>query len=236
MKFAVVGPGKMGRAIARRAIERGHVAGPEMGRVDADAGPGWSERLAGTDVAFEFTRPEAARANVLALLQSGVSVVCGTTGWTPDPAIAEAATRSGPRVDRCPEFLAGNAAVQSDRLLMRANGRRSQLYQATLHEAHHRGKRDMPSGTAKALARLVVEESRSIGPVVEGHLDQPIEPGALHVTATRSGGEPGTHTVSFDGEVDTIEMTHRARSRDRVRARCGARGRMGGATHRHAPL
>ena len=93
MKYALVGYGRMGRAVEEVAAARGHVRGAV---VDPALGEGRLEpvRLGGARMAFEFSLPEVAESNVLTLLAAGVSVVCGTTGWTPSGNLKETVDRS----------------------------------------------------------------------------------------------------------------------------------------------
>ena len=190
MKYAVVGYGKMGRAIDDAARARGHrrVAVVDRSRPVARA------RLAGAEVAFEFTAPSAARAHVLALLKRGVSVVCGTTGWEMDAGELGAAARKGrAAVIVAPNFSVGvnlfYAVVgEAAKRYLRAG------YDPWIAEWHHKAKRDAPSGTARRLATIVRD-------------------GEVPVASVRAGHEPGRHAVGFDGEHDAIVLTHEARGR-----------------------
>ncbi|WP_380083789.1 dihydrodipicolinate reductase C-terminal domain-containing protein [Deinococcus lacus] len=92
-------------------------------------------------------------------------------------------------------------------------------YDALLHEFHHAGKADSPSGTALELAQALqgawVAEGAARQPeLVTGRLDRPRRPEELHLSSTRGGHIPGTHTVIFDSPADSIELTHRARTRE----------------------
>jgi 4-hydroxy-tetrahydrodipicolinate reductase len=86
--------------------------------------------------------------------------------------------------------------------------------QPLLYEIHHRGKKDSPSGTARHLARLLLEHSTTVDRWVEGAPDAQLPPGAMQVSGLRSGSEPGTHVVRFEGSCESITMEHRARNRD----------------------
>lgn len=190
MRLAIVGYGRMGRAIEAVAISRGHEVA-SRGSVEA--------ALAGdVAAAFEFTRPDVASANVRALLAGGVPVVCGTTGWDPsDPEVARAAAEGGVAAVVAPNFSPGMnlfARIVRDAAgMLVARG----LYDPWIVERHHGGKRDAPSGTALRLAGAIEEASGRRPPVA----------------AIRAGHEPGLHAIGFDGEHDAIELTHRARGR-----------------------
>jgi len=192
VKFAVVGYGKMGRAIDDVARARGHRRVAVVDRSGSLA----RARLGGADVAFEFTEPSAARAHVLTLLERGVSVVCGTTGWESDAAeLGKAARRGRAGAIVAPNFSVGvnlfYAVVrEAAERYLRAGG-----YDPWIAEWHHKAKRDAPSGTARRLAAIVREED-------------------VPVASVRAGHEPGRHAVGFDGVHDAVVLTHEARGRE----------------------
>jgi 4-hydroxy-tetrahydrodipicolinate reductase len=139
--------------------------------------------------------------------------VTGTTGWTPDDALRERVRRAGVGVVHAANFSVGvhalyRIAERAARILGAIGG-----YDPAVSEIHHRAKRDVPSGTARRLAEIVGGALGSGGPAVLGHAPGPIAAGAVHVVGLRAGGEPGTHTVLFDGSEDRIELWHRARGR-----------------------
>lgn len=212
MNYALVGYGKMGRAIDDLARARGHV----RRAVVAGAPPGGlrAQALGGADVAFEFTRPAAAPANVLALVQSGVGVVCGTTGWEIDDELRRAADAGTAAVVVAPNFsigmnlflrIVGDAAARLGRV---------GLYDPFVHEAHHRGKRDVPSGTARRLAATLIAGDARRRTVVEGNPAERLPADAVQISSTRAGSEPGRHLVGFDGEHELILLEHRSRGRE----------------------
>lgn len=209
MKVALVGHGRMGREIERVAAERGH-------RIAAVLPRGrWTARsLRGIDVAFEFTEPSAAEANVVALLEHGVAVVCGTTGWdASSPAVLSAVKRSKAGAVVAPNFsvgvaLFGRVVREAARAFASIEG-----YDPYVIEVHHRAKVDAPSGTASSLASIVSGAGRSTRRVRAGMPDGPLSPGDVPVASVRAGREPGTHTVGFDGVDDAVTLTHRSRGR-----------------------
>jgi len=87
-------------------------------------------------------------------------------------------------------------------------------YDVFANEIHHREKADSPSGTAKLISDIIVENFDGKDKVVTERLDRKIEPNEIHVSSTRGGWIPGTHTVVFDSPFDSVELTHRARTRD----------------------
>jgi len=196
VRFALVGYGKMGRAIEAAAAARGHVLSAVVDRSARTAQAKRSiDRAAwrGIGVAFEFTTPAAAKDNVIALLARGVPVVCGTTGWDPaDPDVKRAARSSKAGAVVAPNYSVGmalfyGAVAQAASRYLAAGG-----YDAWVAEWHHRAKVDAPSGTALRLAKLV---------------------GDPPVAAVRAGHEPGRHLVGFDGPHDAVTLEHVARGR-----------------------
>jgi 4-hydroxy-tetrahydrodipicolinate reductase len=217
VRVAIVGYGKMGREVEAAAVARGHAV---VQRIDvAGGGRGVRRRLDAAavrraDVAFEFTAPAAAEANVVALLEAGVAVVCGTTGWSlSSPAVAAASRRAGKGAVIAPNFSVGMAlfaqvvSEAASRFLAAGD------YDPFVLEAHHRAKKDAPSGTALRLAASVAAAAPARAEVVAGLPTGPVRPGAVHVASVRAGLEPGTHTVGFDGLHDVITLCHRARDR-----------------------
>jgi 4-hydroxy-tetrahydrodipicolinate reductase len=207
----------MGREIETVAAARGHevvaiIDPSERGRrVRRRIG---SSELAGAEAAFEFTSPGSAEANVLALLACGIPVVCGTTGWEPDLLALTRATRKARRAAvLAPNFSIGvNLFFRLVKEAARLLGNTDRFDPFVL-EAHHRGKVDAPSGTARRLADLVVEEDPHRWSVQVGVPPGGVPQGAVQVVSVRAGHETGTHTVGFDGEHDQIRLTHQARGR-----------------------
>lgn len=213
MRYALIGYGRMGKAVEERAAARGH----ECTAIVDPAGPGGSldpGKLGGARMAFEFTLPDAAERNVRALLGAGVSVVCGTTGWKPSEDLRAVAKAGGAGCIVAPNFSLGvNLFFRIVDGAARAFGKLG-LHDPFVQESHHRGKVDAPSGTARRLATIVIDADPRLEAVLEGHPDGRIPPGRLQVVSTRAGTEPGTHRVGFDGAHDLITLEHRARGRE----------------------
>ena len=213
MRYALIGYGRMGRAIESQAAGRGHQrvalvnSAEEVAAIDARG-------LGDAEVAFEFTNGSAAEANLRALIEAGIPVVCGTTGWQPSDGWVRLARDASTGVLLAPNFSVGVhlffRVVQHAARLYGALG----LHQPFIHETHHQGKRDVPSGTARKLAEILMESIPGLESVCEGNPAGVIESGTVQISSTRAGVEPGTHTVGFDGEHDAITLVHRAGSRD----------------------
>jgi len=211
----MIGYGRMGRAVDLQASERDH---ERVAIVDLDAPEAESRivplDLAQADVAFEFSVAEAAETNLLALVSSGVSVVCGTTGWEPSAALRETVDASSVGVVLAPNFSVGvnlffRIVDHAARLLATLG-----LHDPFIHEAHHRGKLDAPSGTARRLASIVLDADSRLHRVQEGNPSGALPAGTLQVSSTRAGAEPGAHLVGFDGAHDLLTLQHRARGRE----------------------
>jgi 4-hydroxy-tetrahydrodipicolinate reductase len=198
ISLALIGMGKMGRALAALAPERGFRVVAEL---DASR-PGYAgvtrESLAGAQVAIDFTTPDAAAANARACAAAGCPVVVGTTGWYGElPSVSADVSRAGGAMLTAPNFSVGVAVF--DRVVAEAARLFSQLdgFDAHLVETHHSAKKDAPSGTAGALARTA---SDALGR-------------AIPITSIRTGHVPGTHEVIFDAPFEQVRLVHEARDR-----------------------
>jgi 4-hydroxy-tetrahydrodipicolinate reductase len=209
----------MGHEVERLALAAGDEVVARLGRgdrLDLDA-------LAGAEVAVEFSVPDAAPGNLVALAAAGVSVACGTTGWLDAlPRVVAAVEAAGTGLIHAPNFSVGVALFT--RLVREAARALDDLteYDVALHETHHRHKLDHPSGTARALADLVVGAvRRKTGWREVSALPAPedaarvagVGPETLRVSVTRSGDVPGTHVLAIDGPDDRLELRHEARGR-----------------------
>lgn len=193
MKLLIIGYGKMGRLVDELA----GAAGIEVtGRLDVDTiGGAWPQ----ADVAIDFSIAEAVPANVARLAAQHTNMVIGTTGWAAhEVGLRKQAADAGLGVVASANFSIG---VNVFKLVVEDAARRMAAqpdYESWIHEAHHSAKRDAPSGTALLLRDAMV----SVG------YTRPID-----ISSTRAGKIPGTHTVGFDSQSDTIELTHTARDR-----------------------
>jgi len=201
MKIAIVGYGKMGKIIERIALEQGHSV---VARFDIDNninGEGLTtESLAGADVAIEFSTPEAALANIRRLIGLRVPTVVGTPGWYDQLG----AIRQFVESHNAALVWGANFSIGVNlffKLVREASAlfARYEQYDPFLIEAHHRFKKDAPSGTALITARAMREAYGDRTP---------------EAVAVRAGHIPGTHEVGFDSEADTITLTHTARNRE----------------------
>ena len=201
LKVAIVGNGKMGQAVAKLASARGHTIQVVIDSLDNAGGKGLTrERLAGADVAVEFTRPDAAVGNLERLIELGIPTVTGTTGWNEAlPRISALVKERGGALLHAPNFSVGvHLFLRVAReMARRFQGRRE--FDDSIVEKHHSSKLDAPSGTALLLRRQVAGE----------------DPGRkFPITSVREGTVPGTHLLTYEGPHETVTLSHVARSRE----------------------
>ena len=216
MKIALIGYGKMGKAVERAALERGHEIAARLGSAWGRETVSGKEapELEDAQVCVEFSRPEAALANLRRIAELGKPLVVGTTGWYRDLPLARRVVEE--KATACvyaPNFSPGlNLYLQVVERAARLFGS-FQDYDVLATETHHRHKIDSPSGTAGRIGEILLEQIPRKRRIVTGSLDRPIAPDELHLLAGRAGHFPGTHSVIFDSFADSVELVHRARSR-----------------------
>ena len=200
LRLAIIGDGKMGRAIADLSRERGFDVTAMLGAADNhDARAVTRERLGDADVVIEFTEPEAAPANIVAAARAGYPVVTGTTGWANRlDEVSSAVTASNGALVHAPNFSVGVNLFLAMAATVGRIMRSAPEFDGHIVETHHAAKKDAPSGTALQI---------KAGMQGEGYT-RPID-----VSSTRAGSIPGTHTVGFDGPSETITLTHSVRDR-----------------------
>ncbi|MEP6495619.1 MAG: dihydrodipicolinate reductase C-terminal domain-containing protein [bacterium] len=195
--LAIIGMGKMGRAIDELAASRGWNVVARLGSAETRRGI-TAESLAGADVAVEFSTLEAAVANVRAVIAAECPIVIGTTGWYAElPRVRKEVEASGGALFAAANFSLGvnifeQIAETAAWLLRSAPG-----FDAHLTETHHSAKKDAPSGTAQTLAKSAI---------AAWGRDIPI-------TSVRTGSVPGTHEFLFDAPFEQIRLEHIARDR-----------------------
>lgn len=201
----------MGQAVEAQALQRDHEIAWRIGWSNrAELTP---ERLRQADVVVEFSRPDAALANVMACIEAGVPVVSGTTGWNEKLPQAEQYCREhGGALLWASNFSVGvNLFFALNRYLAQLMDARDE-YTPSLEETHHVHKLDAPSGTARTLAEEVMAVSSRIKHWLLAN-GQPAPPDALPITAIRRGEIPGTHIMRWESAIDTLEIRHTAHSR-----------------------
>lgn len=216
MRVILTGYGRMGREIEKILVERGHTVVARIDPKDPQADDTTLSRdvLDRGDVVIEFSLPQAVVENTARYVEARKPVVIGTTGWERErEAVLTDFISSGTSIVWGNNFSIGaNVFLRICSTAARFINNFS-TYDAFLHEYHHNKKKDSPSGTAIIAAKRVLAELDSKSSVVTERLDRPPAPEELHVSSTRGGSVPGTHTLTFDSDADTIEVTHRARNR-----------------------
>ena len=201
LRIAIVGHGKMGRSIERLAPEHDCEVVGIFRSAQNQSGEALNyESLRDIDVAIEFTTPQAAAQNILRLVDAGIPVVTGTTGWfTGLPAVREYVLGKNGSVVWGPNFSVGLHHFRATVTEAARRFTREEAYGAWGWEIHHAAKKDSPSGTLMALADDISRSGYS----------RPVS-----LSANRAGAVPGTHEIGFDSAADTITLRHTARSRE----------------------
>jgi 4-hydroxy-tetrahydrodipicolinate reductase len=209
MKIALIGYGKMGKAIEQIAVSRGHEIVLKVGIENLEDNT--VEKISVADVAIEFTGPESAFENVKRCIDAGVPVVCGSTGWLKDLREAEAYSEAG----QTGFLYASNFSIGVN-IFFALNQKLAKLmsqqpdYQVTLTEIHHTEKKDAPSGTAITLAEQVIK----LIPDKKTWVNRmSADNSVLPIISERVDPAPGTHIVKYQSVIDEIEIKHTAHSR-----------------------
>lgn len=225
MKFALIGYGKMGRAIEeiilqqKKADARFQQDEIVLKISEDNLFDFTTDNLKKADVAIEFTQPDSAISNIYKCFEAGVPVVVGTTAWL---------DRLDEVKRKCEEmngslFFSPNFSVGVN-IFWEVNRRLAQLmndqpqYDITMEEIHHTEKKDAPSGTAVKTAEVIMEHLQrkkmwKLSEPQSSLLNRQFQADDLLIIAKREPGVPGTHTVRFESEVDFIELKHEAKSR-----------------------
>ncbi|WP_109830456.1 4-hydroxy-tetrahydrodipicolinate reductase [Reichenbachiella versicolor] len=208
MRVALIGYGKMGQAIEKVLIERGHsvpfaisIDNPEdLNKITTET----------TDVAIEFTAPEAAFSNIMSCLKNGVPVVSGSTGWLDNFKEVE----NYCTVNKTGFFYASNYSLgvniffQLNKILAKMmNGRG---YETGMVEVHHTQKLDSPSGTAITLAEGMIEGLSDKSGWVNSKATNASD---ISIISERTENVPGTHIIEYESEIDKIRIEHIAHNR-----------------------
>ncbi len=210
MKIALLGYGKMGKAIEMQAVAKGHDV---VLKVDADnTGDLTPQNLGRADVAIEFSTPETGYDNIHFCLKHGTPVVSGTTGWLDRmEEVTSLCKEKGGAFFYASNYSVGvNILFALNRHLARIMNRQPQ-YEVSVAEIHHIHKVDAPSGTAITLAQGLIEELESKNSWINQKAAQPDEVG---IVSDRIAETPGTHEVMYTSSVDRILIRHEAYSRE----------------------
>lgn len=206
MNLALIGYGKMGKAIESMAVEKGHAVSGVADNPDQLMTIPWEK----TDAAIEFSTPETAFENIKCCIDYQTPVISGTTGWL----------ETKPDLDQyCIEhggtfFYASNFSIGVN-IFFKLNQQLASMmssydFKASIEEIHHTEKKDAPSGTALSLAKDLMKKIQRY----QSWQNHPsTDPNVLGITSLREDKVPGTHTVNYDSELESIQIKHTAHDR-----------------------
>ena len=204
MKIALLGYGKMGQTIERIALERGHEIVLKKDEFNTYEG------LSNADVAIDFSIPAVAVENISNCFYANVPVISGTTGWLEhyDAMVSLCKDKNGAFISSSNFSLGVNLFFELNEYLAKMMSKFGS-YSDEMEEIHHTQKLDAPSGTAISLAKGIIENSDYSSWTLEKAKENQIQ-----IEAVRTENVPGTHTVTYNSVVDTIEIKHTAHNRD----------------------
>jgi len=217
IKLAIIGYGQMGKMIDKLAANYDLEV---VSRIDPRLGTDICEKdLNEAEIAVEFTQPDTAYTNICKCVELGVKVVSGTTGWHEHlPELKNLVSDKGgsvvygsnfsPGMNKFYEIVRAAAQIMKD----------MEGYDVYGYEMHHKYKKDSPSGTAKNLAKILIDELPQKDKVIYDSLQRIKADDELHFASVRGGNIPGEHRIGFDSEYDSIELRHTARSREGLAA------------------
>jgi 4-hydroxy-tetrahydrodipicolinate reductase len=210
LKIALIGYGKMGKAIEAAALQAGHTIVLKI--TSQNTSSITSAHMQEADVAIEFTNPESAKANLLFCLDAGVPVVCGTTGWYHDLVdVKEYCIKKEGAMLTASNFSIGvNIFFEVNRKLAQLMSKQEN-YRSSILEIHHTEKKDTPSGTAITLANDILAHNNKLRSWISGNTGDST---VLPITSKRIDPAPGTHTVNYDSAIDSIQIIHTAHNRE----------------------
>ncbi len=200
MRIGLIGYGRMGRLVEQVALREGaEVAERFTAARPLRADDEVREQLRGVSALVDFSTGAAVLETVRAAARLPINLVIGTTGWEGSiDDVRETVERRGIGVVYGSNFSLGvnlfYALVDEAARTLLAHG-----YDPFIAEAHHKGKKDRPSGTAIELQRLVGRYAAT---------------DSIETASLRAGHIPGTHLVGFDSAADTIRLEHSARGRE----------------------
>ena len=206
MNIALLGYGRMGKTIEKIAEQRGHKI---VFKLDDDI-ENHDLESSDIDVAIDFSVPKAAFKNITTCFKNNIPVVSGTTGWLDDYEKAKKICKE----ENSAFIYASNFSLGVNvffELNRKLAGMMQGLedYSVDIEEIHHTQKLDAPSGTAISLAQQILEQNSKL----KGWQLDDADEDEIPIYAKREENVPGTHTVKYDSEIDTIEITHTAKSR-----------------------
>lgn len=215
MNIALIGYGKMGKAIEQAAADRKINVVRIFTEEENNLGAALTQTtLAGVDVCIDFSTPSAAVANIEAVAACGKNIVVGTTGWYDRlESVRGIVASKNIGLLYAPNFSIGMNLFSHLLEVAADYFDKMPMYDVSLHETHHQQKLDNPSGTALALGRIILDHMQT---KKELHTDATTpcnNPSSLQIISSRIGDAFGIHNVRFTSESDTIELVHTATNR-----------------------
>jgi 4-hydroxy-tetrahydrodipicolinate reductase len=208
MRIALIGYGKMGKAIEEIALQKRHTISLKINAKNADELT--KENLQNADVAIEFTSPQTAAQNIIKCFEAGVPVICGTTGWLDKLEQIKKVCE-----DKKGTFLYASNFSIGVNIFFEVNKKLADLmskqnYNVAITETHHTQKKDAPSGTAITLAEQILNALPHKKKWINEESNNKEE---LPIISNRIDPAPGTHSILYKSEVDDIEIIHTAHNR-----------------------
>ncbi len=209
MNIALLGYGKMGKAIEEIALQKGHNI--VMRITDQNLNELNKENLQKADVAIEFTSPQSVVTNIMLCFGAAIPVVCGTTGW-----LSQMKTVKEKCKEKNGTFLYASNFSIGVNIFFELNKKLAQFmnlhdnYNVSIEEVHHTEKKDAPSGTAITLAEEIIDISSLKNKWINNTSQNADE---LSIISKRINNTPGTHSVKYTSDVEDIEIIHTAHNR-----------------------
>ena len=203
MKIGIIGYGKMGKAVEKIAVQRGHSIAFKTNDCNLNL-------IKDVDVTIEFSTPESAFTNIKKCLDSNVPVVTGTTGWLDDLEDIKILCdkKNGSFLYASNFSLGANLFFELNKKLSHLMADKNE-YKTSIDEIHHVHKVDKPSGTAITLAKDIISDSRYRDWKLDSHSKDKIS-----ISSIRENEVNGVHKVSYSSENDIISIKHKALNRN----------------------
>ena len=204
MKIALFGYGKMGKEIEQIALQRGH-------EIVLKINEGEQYDISIADIAIDFSVPNAALSNIASCFRNNVPVISGTTGWLDDfdKAIDVCKENNGSFIYASNFSIGVNIFFELNKQLAKIMSSQEE-YSINVEEIHHTKKLDTPSGTAITLAEGIINNTSKRDWQLK---ETQISAGTIPIEAKRILDVPGTHIISYESQIDSIEIKHTAHNR-----------------------
>ena len=204
MKIALFGYGKMGKEIEQIALQRGHEIVLKIKRTE-------EYDISKVDIAIEFSVPNAALSNIVSCFKNNVPVISGTTGWLDDfdKAIDVCKENNGSFIYASNFSIGVNIFFELNKQLAKMMNSQKE-YSINVEEIHHTKKLDTPSGTAITLAEGIINNTSKRDWQLK---ETQVNAGTIPIEAKRILDVPGTHIISYESQIDSIEIKHTAHNR-----------------------